>query len=394
MRLVKPLARSERVKSPVGMPVERFLARHWQRRPLLVRQAFPGFHDPTTPSELAGLACEPEVESRLVLERGGRRPWQVIHGPQRAARLRGLPPTHWTLLVQELDRHLPAVAGLLDAFGFLPHWRVDDVMASFAPRYGSVGPHVDSYDVFLIQGRGRRRWRVDLGAAPDFREGLDLRILKRFRPTAEWVLETGDMLYLPPGVGHHGVALEDCLTYSVGFRAPSEPDVLLRFLELAVNGADPERRYADAGLSLPRHAGEIDAAALERLRAMAERATRRSLRSGFARQMGMLLTEPRNLAPEPSARRVDPLQIRNAVGAGCGLAHGQRSRLAFVRHGRGALLFVDGHAHELDARLAFAAPLLADRRTIPAEALRPHLGSRRFLALVAELIEAGALVLE
>jgi 50S ribosomal protein L16 3-hydroxylase len=180
----------------------------------------------------------------------------------------------------------------------------------------------------------------------------------------------------------------------VGFRAPSEPDVLLRFLELAVNAADPERRYADAGLGRPRHAGEIDAAALERLRAMVERATRRSLRSGFARQMGMLLTEPRNLQPEPSSRRVDPLQVRKAVRAGCGLAQGPRSRLAFVRRGRGALLFADGRAHELDARLAFAAALLADRRRVPAAALRPHLASRRFLALVAELIETGALVLE
>ena len=378
----------------LGMPVGRFLERHWQRRPLLVRGAFPDFRDPLTPDELAGLACEPHVESRLVMERGGRRPWQVTQGPQRPARLRKLPRTHWTLLVQEVDRHLPAVATLLEPFAFLPHWRVDDVMVSFAPRFGSVGPHVDSYDVFLIQGRGRRRWRIDTRAAADFRPGLALRILERFRPHAEWVLEPRDMLYLPPGGGHHGVALEDCLTYSVGFRAPSEPEVLLPFLESAVNGASPDSRYADPGLRPARHPGEIDAAALGRLCALVTAAGQRVLDGDFPRVMGRLLTEPKDLAPEPSARGVDPAQVRLAVRAGCGLVHGPRSRLAFVRRAPGAWLFADGHAYELDARLAFAAPLLADRRRLPPAALLPHLRERRFLTLVAKLIEAGALALD
>jgi 50S ribosomal protein L16 3-hydroxylase len=374
-----------------GLTTRQFLARHWQKRPLLVRRAFSNFRDPVTSDELAGLACEPEVESRLVLERGGRRPWQVIPGPQSARRLRALPPTHWTLLVQEVNKHVPRVAALLDSFDFLPHWRVDDVMISVAPRYGTVGPHVDSYDVFLIQGRGRRRWRIDTRASAEFRPGLDLRILKRFRPEAEWILEPGDMLYLPPGVAHHGVALEECLTYSVGFRAPRRSDLLLACLRGAVDASAGERHYADPGLALQRHPGEITPAALARMRAVVEQESQRALRGSFARVMGELLTEPKDVASPKRVRRTSSAQIARRLRAGRALVRVESSRLAFVRQPAGALLFVGGNTHELNAALAFAAPLLTDRRWIPFETLRPHLGNRRFIALVTELVNQGAL---
>jgi 50S ribosomal protein L16 3-hydroxylase len=374
-----------------GLTTRQFLARHWQKRPLLVRQAFPNFRDPITSDELAGLACEPEVESRLVLERGGRRPWQVIPGPQSARRLRSLPSTHWTLLVQEVNKHVPQVAALLDPFDFLPHWRVDDVMISVAPRFGSVGPHVDSYDVFLIQGQGRRRWRIDTSASAQFRPGLDLRILKRFQSEAEWTLEPGDMLYLPPGVAHHGVALEECLTYSVGFRAPRHADLLLACLRGAVDATDAERHYADPGLALQRHAGEITPMALTRLRAVVEQESQRVLRESFARVMGELLTEPKDLSSQKRARRTSPDQITRRLRDGYALVRVESSRLAFVRQRTGALLFVNGRAQELDTALAFAAPLLTDRRWIPAAALRPHLRKPRFIALVTELVHQGAL---
>src|SRR4051812_20292918 len=194
-----------------------FLKQYWQKKPLLVRGAFPGFRDPVTPDQLAGLALEDDVDSRLVMERGGKKPWEVTLGPQRAAKLRGLPRSHWTLLVQGVDRYVPGVAALLEPFRFIPDWRVEDIMISFAPQAGTVGPHIDSYDVFLIQGQGRRRWQLDPAAGGALRPGLDLRILKQFTAKQDWVLEPGDMLYLPPDLAHHGTALEDCLTYSVGF---------------------------------------------------------------------------------------------------------------------------------------------------------------------------------
>ncbi len=376
-----------------GLTPARFLERHWQKRPLCVRQAFPGFVDPLSPDELAGLACEPEVESRLVMERGPRRPWQVFHGPQDPRRLRRLPARDWTLLVQEVDKHLPAVAALMRPFDFVPRWRLDDVMVSFAPPGGTVGPHVDGYDVFLVQGRGRRRWQVGSGGTGALRPGLDLRILERFRPEAEWVLEPGDLLYVPPGLAHHGVSLEDALTYSVGFRAPRRADVLLRFLEQAVNTTDGERLYGDAGLRPAREPGEIDAAALERLRAVVREESERVPAGDFARLMGQLLTEPRGAPPRPRARRLAPDELARRLRDGARLAPAATSRLAFARDVRGALLFADGRPHDLPSELAGLAPLLTRWREVGGAELRRWLRLRAARELVAALVNAGALEL-
>jgi len=192
-----------------GLTPERFLAEYWQKRPLLVRQAIPGFKSPLSADELAGLACEPEVESRLILEKGGSRPWQLEHGPFEEERFATLPESHWTLLVQRVNHWVPAVADLLDHFAFLPSWRLDDIMISYAADQGSVGPHTDQYDVFLLQGAGRRRWQIDASVTDEspLLDHPDLRILAQFHATDEWVLEPGDLLYLPPGLAHYGVAL-------------------------------------------------------------------------------------------------------------------------------------------------------------------------------------------
>ena len=251
-----------------GLDPKRFLARTWQRRPMVIRGAFPGFVDPLTADELAGLATEADVRSRLVRERRGRKPWQVEHGPFTAERLSGLPAAGWSLLVSEVDHFVEGAARLLDAFNFIPHWRLDDLMVSFAPPGGSVGPHVDSYDVFLIQGQGRRRWRIARDFSRDLIAGADLRVLKNFAAEQEWVLEPGDLLYLPPGVAHHGIAIEPCLTYSVGFRAPAQRDLLLDLLALhpeVVAELAGEQLYADPGLTCQVDPAEITPEALARV---------------------------------------------------------------------------------------------------------------------------------
>ena len=197
----------------LGMPVGRFMREHWQKKPLLVRSAVPDFDDPLTPEELLGLACEDGVESRIVREHGGAHPWEITWGPHDEATFASLPERGWTILVQEVNRHVPEAALLLERFAFLPSVRVDDVMVSFAAEGGGVGAHLDSYDVFLVQGMGKRRWRYAERPARGAREtrlveGLELRILEHFRPDADEVLEPGDLLYLPPGVAHHGVLLD------------------------------------------------------------------------------------------------------------------------------------------------------------------------------------------
>ena len=253
---------------PLGMPPTRFLRDYWQKRPLLVRGAFAGRHDWLTPNDLAGLACEATALARLVRHDVRRDRWQVRHGPFRAADFARLPKTHWTLLVQDVDKWDADVAALLDAFAFLPSWRIDDVMVSYAVDGGGVGPHLDQYDVFLVQGLGRRRWRIGADAAvpKEFRADVELKLLREFAPTHEWLLEPGDVLYLPPGVPHEGVAVGACLTYSVGMRAPSQAELLLDLAEFLAEPLGEEARYGDPDLRPARHAGEIDAAALARVR--------------------------------------------------------------------------------------------------------------------------------
>ena len=365
----------------------RFLAEYWQKQPLLVRGAWPGFQDPLAPEELAGLACEEGVESRLVLERG-RRPWQVIEGPQQERRLRRLSRSHWTLLVQEVDKHVPGVAALRAPFRFVPGWRIDDVMVSFAPEGGTVGPHVDSYDVFLIQGRGRRRWQVAARFDPELREGLDLRMLRRFQPEQEWVLEPGDLLYVPPGVAHHGVSLEPSLTYSVGFHAPSRAEVVTRWArQLALDPRGAER-YADPDLRPARHPGELSRAAVRRLRAMVE--TSLAARGAdFARFAGELVTEPRGVPPEPRRRKLAAAELSRRLRRGT-LRPCPESRAVFVRGRGGAWLCVDGHSHWLAGSLAPFARLLSSGRELRSAEISPWLSEPAVPALLLELVNAGA----
>ena len=212
---------------------EQFLVEYWQQKPLLIRNALPGFESPLTPDELAGLALEEDIESRIVVEETKDDPWQLTCGPFDEKIFQQLPPEKWTLLVQAVDLWVPEVKQLLNYFDFLPPWRLDDIMVSYAPEGGSVGPHFDYYDVFLIQGYGQRRWQIGgysgtekcSEGSPRI-ENTSLRILSDFQPVEEWILEPGDMLYLPPQVAHHGVAIGDCMTYSVGFRAPTAAEML------------------------------------------------------------------------------------------------------------------------------------------------------------------------
>src|SRR5688572_6995965 len=205
------------------------MRRFWQRKPLLVRGAFAAFADPLTPREVMELAARDEVPSRLVQGRGRR--WSMEHGPIAPARAKRLPRRDWTVLVQDTQLASRECERLLAQFDFIPHARVDDLMVSYAMPGGGVGPHVDSYDVFLLQGTGRRRWQISTQRDTRFIPGLPLRILERFEPEEEWVLEPGDMLYLPPGVAHHGVAETECLTWSIGLRAPAARELAAGFLD-------------------------------------------------------------------------------------------------------------------------------------------------------------------
>src|SRR5690242_3041955 len=237
------------------------MRRHWQREPLLVRAAFARFADPLSPAQVLALARSRDAAARLVERRG--RAWKVEHGPFTRARLARLGPRGWTVLVQDANHFSPRADALLGRFDFIPHARIDDVMVSYAVPGGGVGPHVDSYDVFLLQGHGRRRWRISRQRDLSLVEGLDLKILARFRPQQEWVLEPGDVLYLPPGIAHEGVALDECLTWSIGFRAPTDAELVEGFLDFLRDRLQPAGHYRDPGARPARHPGAIPGAMLE-----------------------------------------------------------------------------------------------------------------------------------
>ena len=346
---------------PEGL--DTFLRDVWQTRPLLIRQALPGFRSPLSADELAGLACTPEVESRLVVEHG-RVPWEVRHGPFDEAEFAALPEGHWTLLVQDVDKHVPAVADLLDAFAFIPDWRFDDIMVSYAADQGSVGPHVDEYDVFLIQAEGRRRWQIapPPSGQPELLPRLDLAILQRFEPHEQWLLEPGDLLYLPPGVPHWGIAEGPCMTWSVGMRAPDWRELATAWCDEAVARGLPRARYRDPGLRPQDHRGEITAAVRADLRRRIEDALLDADEASFATWLGAHLTEPKeHLEPLPPQDPMSTQSFRSMLRDAPGLTR-TASRMLFTRLGDGRLLlFVAGDTHVVEPALEGLATLLADR---------------------------------
>ncbi len=253
-------------KRPLGMPAAQFLRDYWQKKPLLIRNAFPDFVSPIEPEDLAGLACEDLALSRIISHDTHSDNWSVRSGPFAEDEFPGMPDHDWTLLVQDVDKWDADVRGVLEAFDFLPRWRIDDVMVSFAATGGSVGAHVDQYDVFLLQAQGRRHWHIDARPSPPtaFRDDVELKLLREFEASHDWVLEPGDMLYLPPGVPHHGIALDPCLTFSIGMRAPSSAELIGDYLDHLTSEADDTLRYKDPDLQPPRDPYEIDAAAMAR----------------------------------------------------------------------------------------------------------------------------------
>ena len=348
---------------PGPMTAARFLREHWQRRPLLVRGAFPGFADPLSAREVLALARSPDAESRVVRRAGAH--WSVQHGPFTRAELSRRPRKDWTVLVQDTNHYSDAAAALLARFSFLPHARVDDLMVSYAVPGGTVGPHVDSYDVFLIQGMGRRRWQVSRSRDLAFVPGLDLKILARFDADEEWVLEPGDMLYLPPEVAHYGIAETECLTWSVGLRAPSDAEVAAGFLDYLGEHLDLEGRYGDPGLTPSREPGRIPAGLVAHVARTLER-IRWSPRDAldFA---GRFLSEPKaHVYFTPPSPPLDRARFV-ADATRRGLVLDRRARLLYAR----GMIFLNGEPVDARADCAPWLRRLADSRTLASMAGAP-----------------------
>lgn len=340
-----------------GLTADQFLERHWQKEPLLVRGAIPSFNGLLERDELFELACNGEAESRLVYPHRGR--WNLRNGPLAAAdfqRRKG----PWTILVQGLNHHLPEADALLRRFGFVPFARLDDLMVSYAAKGGGVGPHFDSYDVFLIQGTGQRLWQVsdqdDLEILPD----IPLRILKNFKITQEWTLDPGDMLYLPPRYAHNGIALtDDCSTYSVGFRAPSHQELATQFLVFLEDRLEMAGMYSDPDLRACTHPAKIEHDMLDRLGQVINAI--RWNQATIAEFTGCYLTEPKpHVYFDPPEEPLDEVAFAQA------LSHaGYRLDLRTQMLYSGAQVFINGETHTPDWKDLAALQQLADERHLP-----------------------------
>ncbi|KPJ92040.1 MAG: hypothetical protein AMJ53_10200 [Gammaproteobacteria bacterium SG8_11] len=380
-------------RTPLGnLTAEEFLRDYWQKQPLLIRDAVAQYQSPLTPDELAGLACEEDVESRIVLEKDGSRPWECRHGPFQENEFAKLPETHWTLLIQECNKHLLDIALLVDKFSFIPNWRIDDVMVSYAPAHGSVGPHVDQYDVFLLQGLGRRRWQIHTQPVDesDFIPDLDLRILKQFVADEEWVLNPGDMLYLPPGVAHYGVAMEDCITLSIGFRAPSYAELISSFVEYKLMHLDSDffaPRYSDPDLLKQQHPGEIPPATLAKIHNLIQNELNQT--EAIERWFARFATEPKHAPMDPLLPEITVAKFLETFQHFGVLYRSEYSRFSFIKLNEDDIfLYIDGNEIKLTEPLQDLAVLICDNRqysyTTLAEYLKDTATAEFFTSLTNE----------
>ncbi|WP_276486527.1 cupin domain-containing protein [Ectopseudomonas mendocina] len=372
-----------------GLTAREFLRDYWQKKPLLVRQAIPDFESPISPDELAGLALEEEVESRLVIEHG-ERPWELQRGPFNEDTFQALPERDWTLLVQAVDQFVPEVAELLEDFKFLPKWRIDDLMISFAAPGGGVGPHFDNYDVFLLQAHGHRRWQIGQMCEADspLLPHADLKILAQFEPTDEWVLAPGDMLYLPPCLAHCGTAEDDCMTYSVGFRAPSAAEVLTHFTDFLGQFLPDEERYSDADIQPSEDPNQIQRDALERLKALLNEhmSDERLLMTWF----GQFMTEPKY--PELVAGiEIEEEEFLGALEDGAIIIRNPSARMAWSEVGEDLVLFASGQSRLVSANLRELLKLICSADALHVENLGVWLADDEGRTLLWELVKQGSL---
>lgn len=340
-----------------GISPTRFLREYWQKKPLLVRNAVPGFAGLINPDALIALSCKDDVQARLIRQK--KHDWQLQHGPFSGTDFKRIGKQPWTLLVQELNHHLDAAETLLTRFNFIPHARLDDLMVSYAVDGGGVGPHFDSYDVFLLQGQGQRLWQISAQDELDLVPDAPLKILRHFKAEQEWLLNPGDMLYLPPRYAHNGVAVGECMTYSIGFRSPSVQEIATQFLVYLQDRIELTGMYQDPELSLQKHPAQISDAMLEQVETMLERI--HWTQKEVVDFLGCYLTEPKpHLFFEPPGNPLTKAGFnRQAQKIGVRLA--PQSQMLF----RNGNFFLNGEYIGIrKAGSRTALQILADRRQL------------------------------
>ena len=348
-----------------GITPTEFLRDYWQKKPLLIKQAIPNFAGLLTPDELAGLACEDDVQARIISLKKNK--WTVKNGPFDENYFSKLPAKEWTLLVQSVNHYLPEAAGLLSLFDFIPHARLDDLMVSYAPTGGGVGAHVDSYDVFLLQGSGRRNWKVSAQTDLSLVDGAPLKILQNFKTEQEWVLEAGDMLYLPPQIAHWGIAeTDDCMTYSIGFRAPKIQELAHEFLSYLQDNLNVKGLYQDPDLTLQSHPAEISGVMINKVSKSLQNLTWDE--SHIADFLGEYLTEPKvDVVFEPN-KKISQAEFTKQLAAKT-LLLSLKSQLLFTHNN----FYLNGEKLVVSAEINEVIKHLADKKYLNITALQANI---------------------
>ncbi|ALO46225.1 cupin domain-containing protein [Pseudohongiella spirulinae] len=375
-----------------------FLKNYWQKKPLLIRATNSDFIDPVTPEELAALACEDEAEARLVQVNPQQSEWTLRHGPFTEADFLSLPASHYSLLVQSVDQWVDDVAAMLADFDFIPGWRVDDIMVSYASDQGNVGPHFDYYDVFLIQGQGQRRWQTGQHCdhTTELQTSSDMKLLQNFQATEEYLLEAGDILYLPPGIAHYGIAEGSALTYSVGFRAPSWAEILGGVVDEVLDELNEGERYTDACPRLPLHRGEIPGDVIDALQqGINKRLGNRQL---IRRWFGKTMTEPRYVAQIGTDEVIACHQtLQRQLLGGQQLYPAPGARFAYTIEDQQAELYANGDCIALPSRALCLLQALSDSNPmapLPDKIIRAVLNDPEVAQLLLKLLNQGSLIIE
>ncbi|MBB3168300.1 cupin domain-containing protein [Simiduia aestuariiviva] len=366
-----------------------FFKEYWQKKPVVLRGVFPDWENPIGPDELAGLAMEEEVESRIVLEQDQGKPWQLRAGPFTEDDFNQLPPSGWSLLVQAVDHWVPEATALLDKFRFIPNWRIDDLMVSYAPEGASVGPHFDYYDVFLVQGFGRRRWQLGQKCDENSErvEQSPLNILKQFDTREEFVLEPGDVLYVPPQFAHWGIAEGECMTYSVGFRAPAHTEILDDYVAEICSELPAQLRYVDQNSASGTTPGHIDDHVITTLQAIIKSHVDQPEK--LIRWFGKYMTEPKYL-PDQGAPEVPDEEALSQAAADLQEHEGPLFQAPDARFAyRGNVLFANGVAYDCDSAVA---QMIANQRSI--HGWQALVTQRGVAALISQLVALDLLWFE
>lgn len=356
-----------------GLTPAQFLAEYWQKKPLLIKKALPNFNGLLSPNELAGLACEDDVQARIISFKKNK--WAVKNSPFEETDFTKLPKTGWTLLVQNVNHYLPEASELLSLFNFIPHARLDDLMVSYAPKGSGIGAHVDSYDVFLLQGAGKRNWKISAQKDLSLLENAPLKILQNFKAEQEWTLEAGDMLYLPPHIAHWGVSeSDDCMTYSIGFRAPKTQELAHEFLNYLqdnygqdyLNQDNADGLYTDADLTLQKHPAEISSQMVKRVSSMLQKLTWD--KQHVADFLGRYLTEPKANVVFTPARKTAKAEFTKQLATKT-LLLSLKSQLLFTHDN----FYLNGEKLVVPAEINEAIKHLADKRYLNITALQTNI---------------------